>query len=141
MSDLYSDFNYPGSELHSQRAREKAGRTSLSKAEPIVKASDIAYILFNKTDLQLQKAFLVDFGFQVAQETPDALYMRGTGALPYFYVAHKNTQLNGFSARATASTAKQNCTVSAKFVRSPSAPLMALAVAKESACTIRTASL
>ena len=96
MSDLYNDFNYPGAELHSQQAREKASSISINKAEPIVKASDIAYILFNKTDLQLQKAFLVDFGFQVAEETPDALYMRGTGALPYFYVAHKNAKLNGF---------------------------------------------
>jgi len=96
MTDFYNDLNYPGCELHSQQAREKIGRISINKAEPIVKASDIAYILFNKTDLQLQKAFLVDFGFQVAQETPDALYMRGTGALPYFYVAHKNGKLNGF---------------------------------------------
>jgi hypothetical protein len=96
MNDIYRDFEYPGSELHSGQTRQKMGNIRISRTEPIVKACDIAYILFNKIDLQLQKEFLVDFGFQVAEETPDALYMRGTGALPYFYAAYKDAKRNGF---------------------------------------------
>ncbi len=96
MSDTYRNFTYPGLELHTAEVRELAGTKPPHRPEPIVKANDIAYILFNKTDLALQKRFLVDFGLQVVEETIEALYLRGTGPLPYCYVAHKHTETNGF---------------------------------------------
>lgn len=58
-------------------------------ASPITKAWDLAYLRFGKPDLEEQAAFFKDFGFVIAEQTPDRLYVRGAGPNPYFIVVEK----------------------------------------------------
>ncbi|MFF3885630.1 VOC family protein [Streptomyces sp. NPDC001914] len=47
-------------------------------ADPVVKAVDLAWLEFVKPDLDRAETFARDFGFGVAERTPDALYLRGS---------------------------------------------------------------
>jgi catechol 2,3-dioxygenase-like lactoylglutathione lyase family enzyme len=51
--------------------------------DPTVRAQALAYLMFERPDLDRAHRFLVDFGLSVAQRTPRTLYMRGTGCAPY----------------------------------------------------------
>tara|TARA_R110001583_G_scaffold195215_3_gene370537 strand:+ start:1466 stop:2623 length:1158 start_codon:yes stop_codon:yes gene_type:complete len=88
------EVNYAGSDAHSASAQAAAGTIKIVRPEPIIKADNLAYILFNKVDLKLQKQFLTDFGMVIAEQSSDAIYMRGTGTLPYFYVAYDRQKTN-----------------------------------------------
>jgi len=55
--------------------------------DPTAKAASLAYMIFERPDLDLAEKFLVDFGLRVAHRTPDVLLMRGVGDAPYCYVA------------------------------------------------------
>lgn len=86
---MTAEIHYAGAETQrSATAQANAGCIRIARPAPIVRADDVAYILFSKRDLERQKAFLLDFGMRLAAETPDTLYMKGVGPLPYFYVAH-----------------------------------------------------
>jgi catechol 2,3-dioxygenase-like lactoylglutathione lyase family enzyme len=61
---------------------------------PTTKATSLAYMIFERPDLDLAEKFLLDFGLRTVQKTPDRLLMRGTDAAPYCYVA-----LRGSTAR------------------------------------------
>ncbi|MEG3125943.1 hypothetical protein [Sphingomonas sp. GB1N7] len=54
---------------------------------PTVKARALSYLIFDRADLDLTSKFLVDFGLHVADRRPDALFMRGSAAAPFCYVA------------------------------------------------------
>jgi len=58
-------------------------------ASPVTKAWDLAYLRFAKPDLDEQAAFFRDFGFVIAEQTDDRLYVRGAGPSPYFIVVEK----------------------------------------------------
>src|SRR6266508_5182759 len=45
--------------------------------DPLVKVAGLAWLEFEKPDLPRAERFLVDFGFTVADRTPDALVLRG----------------------------------------------------------------
>ena len=49
---------------------------------------DILYVRFRVTDLQAQKQFLEDFGFQTKLDG-DLLMARGTDDTPYIYLAQE----------------------------------------------------
>ncbi len=83
---MTSDIIYAGSEAHSTSSL--IGSIQIERPSPIVKADDLAYITFVKSDLDKQQAFLEDFGMSVASASDSSLYMRGVGTLPYFYAAH-----------------------------------------------------
>jgi hypothetical protein len=85
---MKSDINYPGSDAQSALAAAAAGTIRIERRAPIIAADTLTYVLFNKADLDLQQRFLLDFGMILAERSRDALYMRGTGPLPYFYVAY-----------------------------------------------------
>ncbi|MDB5969998.1 MAG: hypothetical protein JWQ90_2448 [Hydrocarboniphaga sp.] len=85
---MKSDIQYPGSEHRSAAAVAAAGTIRIDRMEAIVKADAVAYILFNKNDLEKQKQFLADFGMHLAAQTADTVYMRGVGTLPYIYAAY-----------------------------------------------------
>jgi catechol 2,3-dioxygenase-like lactoylglutathione lyase family enzyme len=53
------------------------------------RALDIAYVVYQVTDLDRMEAFLRDFGLASAARTDDALYMRGTGPAPYIHVTRR----------------------------------------------------
>ena len=55
---------------------------------PLVKASDIAFARLQVPDMDVAEKFLLDFGLQRAERTATTLYMRGTDADPFIYVAH-----------------------------------------------------
>lgn len=65
------------------------GSKPLQRPQPIIKVDRTAYIMFEKQDLAEQERFLRDFGMIEAAKTGDAIYMRGAGTDPYFYVAKK----------------------------------------------------
>lgn len=56
---------------------------------PTVKASSLAYLIFERPDLDKAVEYLTDFGLQVARRDDQTLYLRGTGAAPYCYRIHK----------------------------------------------------
>lgn len=84
---------YPGSDQYSEQELAAPGTQPVElNGEPIIRALDTAYIMFQVPDLERQKAFLADFGLVVADENASTLYMRGYGRAPYVYVAHKGDE-------------------------------------------------
>ena len=63
------------------------------------KAVEISYVVYDSTDLDKTEAFMKDFGLLTADRTPETLYMRGAGTVPYFYVARR-AERNGFAGAA-----------------------------------------
>ncbi|MBA57515.1 MAG: glyoxalase [Pseudomonadales bacterium] len=57
--------------------------------DPTTKATSLAYLVFERPDLDNAENFLRDFGLTVALRTTDTLYLRGTSAAPYCYRVHK----------------------------------------------------
>lgn len=53
--------------------------------KPTVKAQELAYLIFERSDLATAKRFMGDFGLLLASEEPDVLYFRGTGSSPFCY--------------------------------------------------------
>jgi catechol 2,3-dioxygenase-like lactoylglutathione lyase family enzyme len=53
--------------------------------DPTVKAQKLAYLLFERPDLNKAEQFLNDFGLQTASRMRQALYLRGTSAEPFCY--------------------------------------------------------
>ncbi|MCU1639989.1 MAG: Glyoxalase/bleomycin resistance protein/dioxygenase [Nocardia sp.] len=73
------DQHDPHSGLHSEHGAlsgEHPGRA----ADPIVKVHDLAWLEFEKPDLDRAAQFADDFGFTVSLRTADELHLRGTGA-------------------------------------------------------------
>lgn len=52
---------------------------------PTVKAAGLAYVIFERPDLDHAAHYLDDFGLLVSQRNVDSLYLRGTGPAPYCY--------------------------------------------------------
>lgn len=60
--------------------------------QPTVKACALAYLIFERPDLEMAQRFLGDFGLLLAQREADCLYFRGTGAAPYCYRVQRAEQ-------------------------------------------------
>lgn len=56
---------------------------------PTVKARRLAYLVWERPDLERAEAFLGAFGLTVAHRTATQLFLRGTAAAPYCYVVRK----------------------------------------------------
>ncbi|MBV8467464.1 MAG: VOC family protein, partial [Burkholderiales bacterium] len=56
---------------------------------PTTKATALAYLVFERPNLEHAARFLKDFGLQVAHQDSDTLYLRGTGQAPFCYVVHR----------------------------------------------------
>ena len=56
---------------------------------PTVKATSLAYLIFERPDLDQAERFLVDFGLSTVHRSDDMLYMRGTSGAPYCYRVHR----------------------------------------------------
>lgn len=56
---------------------------------PTARASALAYLVFERPDLDEAERFLTDFGLRRAIRRGDTLYMRGLDSAPYCYVAHR----------------------------------------------------
>lgn len=90
MNTTVDKIVYPGSDQYSAQALQTPGTIPIGLGEePLLCVSDIAYIRFEVSDLEKQKAFLEDFGLRLAYEDEASLYFRGVGSAPYVYVALK----------------------------------------------------
>jgi catechol 2,3-dioxygenase-like lactoylglutathione lyase family enzyme len=56
---------------------------------PTVKATSLAYLVFERPDLNKAEHFLADFGLATAQRSDDVMYLRGTSSAPYCYRVHR----------------------------------------------------
>jgi catechol 2,3-dioxygenase-like lactoylglutathione lyase family enzyme len=59
---------------------------------PTARASAIAYLVFERPDLELAQSFLVDFGLEVVRRTDDELYLRASDESPYCYRIKRSAQ-------------------------------------------------
>ncbi|MFC6672674.1 2,4,5-trihydroxytoluene oxygenase [Marinobacterium aestuariivivens] len=67
----------------------------------MLRIKDINHVVYRHADLDAVERFLSDFGMVTAHKNAERLYMRGTGPLPYIYVAEYSAQ-PGFSTLAFA---------------------------------------
>ena len=56
---------------------------------PTVKAQGLAWLAFERPDLDAAERFIVDFGLRVASRTPEALFARAAGTAPYCYCVRR----------------------------------------------------
>jgi catechol 2,3-dioxygenase-like lactoylglutathione lyase family enzyme len=78
----------PHHSLHSEvgaQHGEHPGRSS----DPVVKVAGLAWLEFEKPDLVRAERFLTDFGFTLADRTPDELRLRGTWTGPACLVVRR----------------------------------------------------
>jgi catechol 2,3-dioxygenase-like lactoylglutathione lyase family enzyme len=66
----------PGRDVHSESGALPGEHPGRSR-NPVVKAVGLAWLEFEKPDLDQAERFLRDFGFVVADRTPDTLLLRG----------------------------------------------------------------
>src|ERR1700733_6228277 len=55
--------------------------------EPIVKANELLFVHFERSDIGKAERYLLDFGLTVLAKREGELFMRGTGSQPYIYRA------------------------------------------------------
>lgn len=67
------------SNLHSEHGRRRGEHPGRSR-NPVVKVKDLAWLQFEKPDLDRAEIFARDFGFTVSSRTPDVLRLRGSFA-------------------------------------------------------------
>ena len=82
-----NEINYPGADQYDRNALNSVGSQKTERPEPLLKISELAYLLWEKPDLGLTASFMTDFGLEVVQQTSTDLYMRGTGSTPWFFHA------------------------------------------------------
>ncbi|MGW2825891.1 VOC family protein [Streptomyces sp. NPDC001443] len=69
----------PHEGLHSERGALRAEHPGRSR-NPVIKVEDLAWLEFEKPDLDRAEAFARDFGFAIAARTAGELWLRGTFA-------------------------------------------------------------
>ncbi|WP_322012752.1 VOC family protein [Paraburkholderia sp. J12] len=57
--------------------------------DPTTKATALAYLIFDRPDLERAARFLDEFGLRTVSRTDDALFLRGTAATPFCYVVRR----------------------------------------------------
>ena len=75
-------------DLHSERGAEPGDRADRA-ANPVIKVEDLAWLEFEKPDLDRAERFARDFGLSTAARTPDTLYLRGARAGSHCVVIRK----------------------------------------------------
>jgi hypothetical protein len=65
------------------------GSIPLRRPEPIIRADQIAWVIFDKPDLDKTQRFLTDFGLVLTHDTGEDRLFRGAGTLPYVYIARR----------------------------------------------------
>lgn len=78
----------PHTSLHSQTGGSPAEHPGRSR-DPVIKVPGLAWLEFAKPDLAAAERFLTDFGFTIADRTPDSLSLRGTWAGPVCLVIRR----------------------------------------------------
>ncbi|MCR9094268.1 MAG: VOC family protein [bacterium] len=68
-------------------ASRPPGSIPLERHDPIIKAAEVAWVIFDKPDLAKVQPFLEDFGLVASGSSPEGQFFRGAGPLPYVYLA------------------------------------------------------
>ncbi|MEU2423712.1 VOC family protein [Streptomyces sp. NPDC007851] len=71
----------PHEDLHSEQGALRGEHPGRSQ-NPVIKVADLAWLEFEKPDLDRAEVFARDFGFAIAARTEEALWLRGTFAGP-----------------------------------------------------------
>src|ERR1700751_1186899 len=74
----------PHRSLHSETGALPGEHPGRSR-NPLIKVAGLAWLEFEKPDLEAAERFLADFGFTVADRTPDLLGLRGTAPVLAVY--------------------------------------------------------
>lgn len=59
---------------------------------PTAKATRLAYLVFERPDIERAKVFLEDFGLITAQQSADTVYLRAAEAAPFCYVLRQGEE-------------------------------------------------
>lgn len=76
-----TDLKTAHQDLHSEQGALRGEHSGRSR-NPVIKVADLAWLEFEKPDLDRAEVFARDFGFSIAARTPDSLWLRGTFAGP-----------------------------------------------------------
>jgi Glyoxalase/Bleomycin resistance protein/Dioxygenase superfamily len=87
MNDLVGAHN----ELHSEQGARKGEHCGRSR-NPVIKVADIAWLEFEKPDLQRAEAFALAFGFATSLRTDDELHLRGSDSTAPCVVVRRGTR-------------------------------------------------
>jgi len=74
---------YPGSETVITSLENPPGSRPMVRPNPIMKADDLCFLLWELPDFEPQHRFLIDFGMLDVERTSESLIMRGYGKSPY----------------------------------------------------------
>jgi catechol 2,3-dioxygenase-like lactoylglutathione lyase family enzyme len=96
---------YIGADQIDAQAQDNAGSKPLVRPEPLFRVDELAYVLFERPDLDQQRAFLEDFGMRVAAADANAIYLRGHGPSPWFYSVQKGGKARYLGAGYTVTSA------------------------------------
>lgn len=96
--------HYISADETNSEAVSNAGSKPIERPEPLVRVDELAYVLFERPDLDKQRSFLEDFGMQVAKATDKAVFLRGNGRSPWFYAALKGDTARYLGAGYTVNT-------------------------------------
>ena len=81
----------PHRSLHSETGARPGEHPGRSRS-PLVKVAGLAWLEFEKPDLDRAERFGADFGFTVADRTPQTLVLRGRQAATACLVIHRGPQ-------------------------------------------------
>jgi catechol 2,3-dioxygenase-like lactoylglutathione lyase family enzyme len=87
-TDSPAERRDPHRSLHSETGALPGEHPGRSK-DPLIKVTGLAWLEFEKPDLDRAERFLADFGFTVADRTPEVLLLRGRWAGPACLVVHR----------------------------------------------------
>ena len=82
----------PHRSLHSETGARPGEHPGRSK-DPLIKVAGLAWLEFEKPDLEAAERFLADFGFTVADRTPETLLLRGRWAGPACLVVRRGPRV------------------------------------------------
>ncbi|MEU6883353.1 VOC family protein [Streptomyces sp. NPDC046712] len=74
-----ADHQTPHQDLHSEQGALRGERPGRAR-NPVIKVADLAWLEFEKPDLDRAEVFARDFGFAIAARTERELWLRGTFA-------------------------------------------------------------
>ncbi|MBD2839781.1 VOC family protein [Pseudomonas sp. JM0905a] len=80
----------------------------------MLRIKDINHVIYQHKDLDAIEHFLTDFGLVVAHRTEHRIYLRGTGPLPYVYIAER-AESSGLSVIAFAVESLDDLQTAARF--------------------------
>ena len=87
MNDLVGAHN----ELHSEQGARKGEHCGRSR-NPVIKVADIAWLEFEKPDLQRAEAFAAAFGFATSLRTDEELHLRGSDSTAPCVIVRRGTR-------------------------------------------------